>query len=118
MTHPALAVLKGYRFRTTSERELQDGIGQALTAAGISFEREKRLSAYDRPDFFIDGLVIEVKCKGTWRAGLSQAMRYSEHGDVTEVALIGTCRWLDMRGMPQKVSGKPLHFLKLRGAFL
>ena len=58
--------LAAYRFRFVSEKDLQDGIEALLTAEHIPFQRERAISAPDRPDFLVDGnLAVEVKIKGS-----------------------------------------------------
>src|ERR1017187_10165398 len=59
-----VAILSKYRFRDKDEDELQQGIAAALTAAGLVFRREGRLTPEDRVDFLIGtdegGIVIEA----------------------------------------------------------
>ena len=50
------------RLDLSSEKHLQEGVAEVLLAAGIAYEREKRLSSKDIPDFLIAGGVV-VECK-------------------------------------------------------
>jgi len=48
-----VALLRRVRLDLSSEKRLQAQIAQQLQHAGIAFEREKALSAQDRPDFLL-----------------------------------------------------------------
>ncbi len=48
-------LLEQCRFDLSSEKHLQEDIEKVLEAAGITFEREKRLSSKDIPDFLVEG---------------------------------------------------------------
>ncbi len=77
-----------------NEYDLQEQLGSMLAAASISHEREYRLDAFDRPDFWIPtgrvlGIVVEVKVKGTAGTVAHQLRRYLQH-DVVEAAILVT----------------------------
>lgn len=108
-------LLIGYRFKTHTEQVLQDGIEQALKAAGVSYTREHRLSAEDRPDFMVGSVALEVKIQGGAAKALRQVSRYLEHPEVTAVILVGTPAWV--RQMPGQLHGKPLYALRLFANF-
>ena len=112
-----LGELSGVRFRFTDESELQAGIALALDRARIGYEREKVLSAADRPDFMIDGrIAVEVKIKGTLAQALRQVARYAAHSLVEEIVLVGTPGW--MTRIPPTVAGKPVYSYRLVGSLL
>jgi len=76
---------------------------------GLSYSREHRLSNSDIPDFFVDGVAIEVKVRGSLDVHLRQLKRYAEYEAVTGTILImpkGT-------GMPDTISGKPAALITL-----
>ena len=101
-------ILMTHVFRFTNERDLQDGIALALTAASIPFTREHRLGATDRVDFLIaPGIAVEIKVDGSLMALLRQVQRYASHVAVQSIVVIGTPAWLTK--MPVEISGKPLH---------
>lgn len=110
------ALLSAYRFRQPTERALQDGIEEVLRAAGVPYHREHRLSAADRPDFFVDpGVCVEVKIGGTPAEVLRQLTRYAEHEEVDAVLLVTTRR---QHVMPDEVEDKPLVTICVGSAFL
>jgi hypothetical protein len=107
--------LSQFRFFYSCELEIQVAIGQLLQTAGIPAQREFRLSEKDRLDFFIDGLVIEVKIGGSAADVMRQVARYAEHEKVQGVLLVTTKA---RHTLPDTFNGKPLlvHSL-LDGAF-
>ncbi len=110
-------LLSRFRFRFTSERELQDGIALVLEQAHLRFRRETGLSQHDRPDFLLDnGFAIEVKIKGSLAELLRQATRYLGHGEIRGLLVIGTPHWLTR--VPPSLLGKPVHSLRLVGSLL
>jgi hypothetical protein len=75
--------------------KLHEAIAEVLDQAGISFEREHILDAKNRADFWLDGLVIEVKVDGTLAEALRQVDRYIHLPQVTGVLLASTQRWAE-----------------------
>lgn len=102
-------LLRAQRFRYNDEADLQKGIGQALTAAGIAFEREVILGPHDRLDFLVDGgICIEVKVAGSAGALLRQVFRYTNDDRVKEVVIVSNrpqhaCIPLEIHGKPVNV---------------
>ncbi|APQ14712.1 hypothetical protein BJP27_24380 (plasmid) [Pseudomonas oryzihabitans] len=87
-------LLQRYRYRYTSETQLQDRLASVLDAHGIAYEREYAADAANRFDFLLQGgLVVEVKVKGTIAEALRQVDRYQRLHLVTGVILAGTPRW-------------------------
>jgi hypothetical protein len=74
----------------TSEYQVQDALAAALTAAGISFEREVRLSPRNRVDFLCEGgVAIEVKRgKPNTRRVQAQVDRYCACEQVTALVIV------------------------------
>lgn len=68
--------LGAYLYRYSSEVKLHEAMAEVLTKAGASFKREHILDARNRADFWLDGLVIEVKVDGTLSEALRQVDRY------------------------------------------
>lgn len=64
----------GFNYRYGSEVQLHEALAEVLTLAGYAFEREYVLDAKNRADFWLDGLVIEVKVDGA----LSEALANHE----------------------------------------
>lgn len=90
----ALATHLGrYAYRYGDEIQLHERIAEVLTLHGFEFERERVLDARNRADFWVGGLVIEVKVGGGLAEALHQVGRYIKLPDVTGVILAGTPRW-------------------------
>jgi hypothetical protein len=109
-----LAVIRGHRYRYTSEDELQEGIAAALEQAGMEPLREVRLSDRDRIDILVGDVGIEVKVAGSQTHPWDQLKRYAEHEAIGSLLLV-TNRW---HTMPDEVGGKPLAAHSLVGAGL
>lgn len=109
--------LKSFRYRFTSENELQEGLHAVLSSITETI-REYRLDEHDRPDFFLPehGLAIEVKTKGSAKAVLEQVLRYSEHDQVRAILVVSSR--VQASTLPAKINGKPLHSLALTGSAL
>lgn len=78
-------------------------------------EREYRLSDADIPDFYIEGVVVEVKMNGARRpAVFAQLERYARHDQVTDLILV-TNRAMNL---PSTIGGKPVRTVSLGKAWL
>jgi hypothetical protein len=99
-------ILKSHRFSSITEDELQRGIAKVL---GEPWKREVRLTARDRPDLFLesDGIVIEVKIKGSFGNTVQQLDRYAALPQVKGIVLV-TTRSAQALRMPYKLQDKPL----------
>lgn len=109
-------LISGYRFRHQSEKELQEAVEQILTCEGFEFEREHRLTAMDRPDFFVIGslnVVIEIKVKGSSSEVSRQLLRYAKNPAVGEIILL-TTRSQHYGMMPPTMNGKPVSVVVIR----
>lgn len=109
-------IICGYRYRFVDERDLQDGIEQALRARSIDYCREKALSAPDRPDFLVDGIAVEVKVKGSLADLLRQIGRYASHDAVRGILVVGTTVWVPK--VPGALFGKPVEARRLVSSLL
>ncbi|POA45532.1 hypothetical protein C1893_23030 [Pseudomonas sp. MPR-ANC1] len=111
----ALATHLGrYAYRYGDEIQLHERIAQVLTLHGFEFERERVLDARNRADFWLDGLVIEVKVGGGLSEALHQVGRYIKLPDVTGVILAGTPRWAgEALQSPPVWLDKPFQMLRL-----
>lgn len=105
------------RLDLSSEKHLQEGVEQTLKEAGIPFEREKRLSAEDIPDFLIHGGVV-LECKMRNKAKkidiFKQLSRYATHPEVTAIILASN---VTMR-LPPTIDGKPVYTASLSHGWL
>lgn len=117
MINPAeiTAMLRRQRLPVSNEAVLQIAIAAALTANGITFEREARLGPGERIDFLASGCVgIEAKTRYARRAIYRQLERYAQHASITALILItGTAL-----GLPSAIDGKPLFYVSLGRAAL
>lgn len=100
------------RLDLSSEKHLQEGVAAALQAAGIDFEREKRLSSKDIPDFFIaGGVVVECKMRNKSKKMdiFRQLVRYAAYPEVSAIILASNVSM----GLPPAIEGKPVYAASL-----
>lgn len=110
-------LLRRSRLDLSSEKHLQEGIDSLLKAAGVRFEREKRLSERDIPDFLVaGGIVIECKMRKKARKVVvyKQLCRYAEHDAVTALILATNMSI----GIPPEIIGKPIYIASLSEGWL
>lgn len=107
-------VLSDQRFDLSSEKELQSKIEEVLLQNGIVVEAEYKLSPSDIVDFFVDGIAIEIKIKGSVTKIFKQCERYCLFEEVKELLLI-TNRSM---GFPKEINGKPCYILNFGNAWL
>jgi hypothetical protein len=113
-----LAALSGRTYCGRGEIEIQDGVGAALAAAGVEFEREHRLSERDRPDFLVGGqVVVEVKLKTPRSVVVRQLGRYAEHDLVAAIVLASTS-FTTLRNMRMTIHRVPVFPAVLHGVGL
>lgn len=80
-------------------------IQRALTFEGIKYEHEYKLISHKRFDFWIDGIVLEVKKRVPGKlALLKQLDRYTKSEEVKAVIIVLE-KSIDL---PKKLNGKPL----------
>lgn len=100
------------RFDLSTEKHLQADMELALKEAGIQFERERRLSVHDIPDFLVaGGIAIECKMRNKARKMdvFKQISRYAAHPEVSAVVLASNMSI----GLPAEINGKPVYFASL-----
>lgn len=101
------------RFRVTDEAQLQADLAEAFGADGLEVTREHRLNDADRPDFFADGVAIEVKVQGSPAAIMRQLFRYAQHPTVERVLLVTPVVKLAVM-VPADMAGKPVAVVLVR----
>lgn len=84
-------VIRAHRFRYSSEEELQDGLAQALAAAGLPVEREVRLDSRNRIDIVVGRVGVEVKIDGSSSNVSRQCERYLQ-SDLLDGLVLVTSR--------------------------
>lgn len=119
MTAPTdlVRLLERLRLDLSSEKHLQAGIETALSESGVKFEREKRLTPQDIPDFLVaGGIVIECKMRNKSRkiSVYQQLCRYAAHADVTAIVLAANF----VMGLPPEINGKPVYAASLSKGWL
>jgi hypothetical protein len=104
-------LLQRCRLDLSSEKRVQEQIEQVLTDAGIVFEREKRLSVSDIPDFLIDGgILVECKMRGARKMDIYRQMRrYAAYPEVRALLLVSNL----VMGLPSEIDGKPVYSASL-----
>ena len=105
-------LLERYQLDLSTEKHLQAGVEAAFIEGEIAFEREKRLSPRDIPDFLVDGgIVVECKLRGKSRKidVYHQLVRYAAHADVSAIVLASN----SVMGLPTKIDGKPVYAASL-----
>lgn len=105
-------LLERYQLDLSTEKHLQAGVEEAFIDNGIAFEREKRLSPSDIPDFLVGGgIVVECKLRGKSRKidVYHQLVRYAAHPEVTAIVLASN----SVMGLPAEINGKPIYAASL-----
>lgn len=109
-----LRALAGLKCDLNSEMATHDCIAEALRTAGVSFEREVRISPQDRLDFLCASRAVEVKLDGQAKAIYRQVERYAKSDRVTSI-VVATARALRLPGV---MNGKPVKVFSLSKAWL
>lgn len=109
-----LHLLRAHRFHFQSEQELHDGISEALSAAGLAFEREVKLIGMDRIDFMVGSVGLEVKVGQSFADVLRQLHRYVQAPQLEALILVTTRS--RHRAIPEFLGGKPLYVEYLLGS--
>ncbi len=108
-------LLAGFGYRYGSEVQLHEVLASVLDKAGHAHVREHRLDACNRADFWLDGLVIEVKVAGSLADALRQVGRYINLPQVRGVLLATTERWGDRSLVARPAwQGKPFNIIRLK----
>lgn len=110
-------LLQRCKLDLSTEKHLQEGVGLALTQHGISFEREKRLSPLDIPDFLVAGGTA-IECKMHKRARkvdvYRQLARYAAYPEVTSIVLASNMSI----GLPAEINGKSIYVASMSRGWL
>lgn len=108
-------LLAGFGYRYGSEVQLHEALATVLAQAGHTAVREYRLDANNRADFWLDGLVIEVKVAGSLADALRQVGRYISLPSVRGVLLATTERWGDRPLVARPAwQGKAFNIIRLK----
>lgn len=109
-----ISILSHCKFSLENEKKLQSEIASKFEQSGISFDKEYFLDKKNIPDFFIDGIAIEIKIKGNAKHIYKQCERYCLFDSVKYLVLV-TNRSM---GFPSEINNKPCYVLKLGSSWL
>lgn len=113
--HDIIACIRWGKFDLTHEKTTQEQMHAWLNNQhGYKFLRHHPLDKANIPDFFLDGIAIEVKIKGGKKAIYKQCVRYCSFEAVKVLIL---CSNKSM-GFPAEINGKPCYFINLGKAWL
>ena len=98
-----ISLLSSARLPLNKEKDTQDAIEKLFKKHLIPYEREYRLDENNIPDFFVEGIVIEVKSKGNVTHIFKQCERYCEFESVSKLILV-TTRSI---GFPKEINYRP-----------
>lgn len=107
-------LLSRARMRLTTEAQLKADMATLFKQRGLAYTPEYSLDATSRPDFFLDGVTIEVKIKGNAKSIYKQCVRYCEFDEVKDLILV-TNR---SHGFPPEINGKPCYVVNVGRAWL
>lgn len=109
-----IRLIETHRCPLTEEKLTQAALETVFLEAGLDVKREYRLSKSDIPDFYIGGIVVEVKIKGARAAIGRQIQRYAAHKSVTGILLATSVSML----LPSRINNKPARTASLGRAWL
>lgn len=112
--HDIIGIIKRGRFDLQHEKTTQAQMDAWLKRHGFSLDREHYLDDSNIPDFFHEGIAIEVKIKGRKKDIYAQVLRYAKFEAVTSLIL---CTNKSM-GFPPEINGKPCYYIHLGKAYL
>ena len=109
-----IEILSKSRVDITNEKSAQEELHAILINRGFNFIRHPEFDKKNIPDFFLDGLVIEVKLKGTPRDIYRQCERYCGFSQVQQLILYTN----KSMGFPEEINQQPCYFVNLGNAYL
>ncbi len=113
--HAVVAAVCGSAYRWTTEVGLQNGVAEALRAAGHTVEVEVPLTERDRLDLLVDGdIAVEVKIDGGLMPLTRQVHRYLRHERLAALVVVTPFRSLCR--LPERMNDKPLRVALVRRA--
>lgn len=88
-----VTICQASRINVSTEAAAHNDLAAALSAAGLTVQREVKLSARDRIDVLVEGVGVEVKVQGSRRNILKQLERYAESEQITALVLATSAAW-------------------------
>ena len=114
MIDTIIGIISATRLPLHNEKILQEAIEELFVKNNVSFSREYRLDKFNIPDFFIDGIAVEIKIKGAKRSIYKQCERYAQFEDIKQVLLVTNVSM----GFPPEINGKPCYVINLGKSWL
>jgi len=102
------------KFSLESEEELKLQIAEILKEHNFNFKKEFTLDSKNRLDFFIEGLAVEVKIKGSAMSIYRQCVRYCNFDEVKGLFLLTN----KSMGFPPEINQKPCYVINLGKSWL
>lgn len=113
-----LRFLSRQRLKTSDEKSAQADLADLLEDAGYEFEREKRLSDKDIPDFVVKlgvkQVVVELKIKAQRKSIYRQLERYAQHSTIDALILYTATAM----HLPEKIIEKPAFVASMGAGWL
>src|SRR5271166_5168093 len=109
-----LKLFSSHQFSLNTEEDLKIQMKKVLDDNKIEFVKEYVLDKKNRPDFFIEGIAVEVKIKGAAKAIYRQCERYCGFEEVKSLILV-TNRSM---GFPETINEKPCYVVSLGKGWL
>lgn len=101
------------RFNISNEKVLQQQIFTILSIDFPELIREYKLDKESIIDFYLNGIGIEVKIKGSPKSIYRQLERYSNSEKINVLVLL-TSKTL---GLPQQINNKPIYYYNFNQSF-
>lgn len=108
--HKILNLLSSAKLPVDTEKETKRAIEDIFIANKIYYEREFFLDKNNVPDFYIEGIVIQVKIKGSIINMFKQCQRYCNFEQVGKLILITNRDPL----FPQEINYRPCYVINLQ----
>jgi len=100
--------------KVLNEADIHQKIAEQLTAANIPFKHEYKLISHKRFDFWIHGIVIEVKKQRPETSKLiHQLNRYTLVPDVKAIIVVIEKAYKLKGILPKKLNDKPIYTISL-----
>lgn len=104
--------IQKYSFPIMNEKTLQNDLYQVLKKFNV--EKEYHFDSKSIVDFFVDGIAIEVKIKGSKVGIYKQCERYCKYDEV-KILILVTSRYT---GFPTEMNNKPVYIVHLSRGML
>lgn len=107
-------ILMSYQFPMNTEKELQSSINSIFIENNLNISKEFYLDSNSIVDFFVNGIAIEIKIKGSAKSIYRQCERYCSFDNVNSFILVSS----KAMGFPKEINGKPCYYINISNNFL